>query len=66
MSPEQVSGVYDESCDIWSVGVLLYIILSGLPPFSGNNDLEIAESIKNMNYSFNCKNCCEIHFRSGI
>lgn len=29
---------YDEKCDIWAAGIILYIILSGQAPFSGKND----------------------------
>jgi len=48
ISPEVLAGNYDESCDIWSAGVILYILLSGYPPFNGNTDLKIIEKVKKM------------------
>lgn len=38
ISPDVLSGDYDLSCDIWSAGCILYIMLCGYPPFNGEND----------------------------
>ena len=37
ISPDIISGDYDEKTDIWSLGVLIYILLCGSPPFYGKN-----------------------------
>ena len=46
MSPDVLRGKYDRSCDLWSVGVVTYILLTGYPPFNGCNDLEVHVSIR--------------------
>ena len=51
ISPEVLTGNYDQSCDIWSAGVILYILLSGVPPFFGDSDPEILESVLKGEYS---------------
>ena len=45
MSPEIIKGSYNEKCDIWSLGILLYYSLCGYPPFVGANDSQLIQSI---------------------
>ena len=52
ISPEIIKGNYDEKCDIWACGVILYILLTGNPPFSGNTDKEVYNSITQIKYDF--------------
>jgi calcium-dependent protein kinase len=52
ISPEIIKGNYDEKCDIWACGVILYILLAGYPPFNGNTDKEVYNQITNIKLDF--------------
>jgi calcium-dependent protein kinase len=41
MAKEVLAGNYDLSCDMWSAGCMLYILLCGYPPFYGDDKEEI-------------------------
>jgi serine/threonine protein kinase len=47
-----LSGRYTESCDLWSMGVVLYMLVSGVPPFWGNSDAEIRGKILKGAFSY--------------
>lgn len=51
IAPEVIAKDYDEMCDMWSCGVILYILLSGKPPFYGKDDAEILASVKKGKYN---------------
>ena len=46
VAPEVINKNYNELCDIWSCGIIMYILICEYPPFEGKNDNEILHNIK--------------------
>ena len=51
MAPEVLNQCYTDRCDIWSCGVMLFILLTGIPPFNGKEDV-IFRKIRLGKFSF--------------
>lgn len=52
MAPEVINKEYDNKCDIWSCGIILYVLLCGSPPFDGPDDKSIEKKIQEGKFSF--------------
>ena len=62
MSPEMIDGNVTYVSDIWSVGVIVYQMITGDLPFKDDNNKTLYEKIKNGNYDteiLNEKDCSE-------
>ena len=46
IAPEVLERNYNEKCDVWSTGVIMYILLAGVPPFNGKNNVQILDSVR--------------------
>jgi len=52
IAPEVLRKDYDDSCDLWSVGIIAYILLCGYPPFNGADNAAVYAAVKRGAYYF--------------
>jgi tRNA A-37 threonylcarbamoyl transferase component Bud32 len=52
IAPEVLQKDYDSACDLWSVGVIAYILLCGYPPFNGADNAAVYASVRRGTYYF--------------
>lgn len=51
IAPEVLKGSYTTQCDIWSMGVIMFIMMCGKPPFGGKTNKEIINNVLNGTYN---------------
>ena len=55
IAPEVLKRNYNLKCDLWSCGVIMYILLSARPPFNGKDDYDIMNNVANGHYDLTKK-----------
>jgi len=52
VAPQVLEGKYDHACDIWSCGVIMFVVLCGYPPFYGETDNQVLQEVRKAELHF--------------
>ena len=60
MAPEVIKGDYDQQCDVWSIGIIAFMLLSSSLPFYGKTRAHVVRRILQGKYAFKGRRWKEI------
>eukprot|EP00406_Dinophysis_acuminata_P042731 CAMPEP_0179312002 /NCGR_PEP_ID=MMETSP0797-20121207/53004_1 /TAXON_ID=47934 /ORGANISM="Dinophysis acuminata, Strain DAEP01" /LENGTH=495 /DNA_ID=CAMNT_0021021847 /DNA_START=24 /DNA_END=1511 /DNA_ORIENTATION=- len=61
VAPQVLEGRYNELCDTWSCGVIMYVLLCGYPPFyHPDSDQQVLKQVKSGRYSYDPKDWAHV------
>ena len=46
IAPEVIHKKYNSKCDMWSCGVIMFVLLTKKPPFGGKNEVQIMQNVQ--------------------
>lgn len=60
-APEVQNGSYGRECDCWSLGVIMYLLLSGYLPFNGSMKVDVFQQVRKGAFTFNHAEFDSVH-----
>lgn len=64
IAPEVLDSPYSEKCDIWSIGIIMYVLLTGIPPYISRDNKSILREIHNKPFQLTPENIQNLSFDS--